>query len=133
MVIDYQRNFRESAGIEGTDPLHDFGILTGVLVDKTVSLTPFAKAIGVDKIDLVNVIVLTGKSLDEAAVFFLKNRIVRIGGTDNAGADFRCEVFRSGIENIIRSVLALVAAVHDNPERKFHAAVENAAEQTVEP
>ena len=132
VVIDYERHLGEGAGIEGTDPLHNLGILGGVLVNEAMALSPLAKSVCVYEVNFVDVVVFPGHGFDEAGVFFLENGVVRVGGANLTGAHLGGEVLGSGVKHIIRGVLSLVPAVHHNAEGKLHAPVQDRLEKAVD-
>ena len=74
-----------------------------------------------------------GKGMDELCIFFLEYRVIRIWGFDLLVPDLCRKIICTGIDDIHRSVLSLVAAVHNNTEGYAQALVKDRLEKTVEP
>ena len=133
MVVDYKGNICELLRIQVGNPFKHRDLISLVLVYHRMCLSPFSKSISIYEIDLIAVVETSGKGMDELCIFFLEYRVIRIWGFDLLVPDLCRKIICTGIDDIHRSVLSLVAAVHNNTEGYAQALVKDRLEKTVEP
>ena len=108
VIVDHQRHFREMTCIQRCNPLHYLKLISIVSINHSVRLSPFTQSVTVNKIYLIGVIVLAGKSLDKLSIVLLEHLVIRIRTLIVC-----CIIpFTAFIEYELRSILFLVAPIH---------------------
>ena len=131
VVVDYERNARESLGVKGGNPVEHLLLLAVVAVDKAVCLAPLSESESVDEVNLVGVVELGSQRLEELGILLLEHGVVGIR-RPVLGVAGVLKALCSGFLDVERRVLPLVAAVNNYAEGQLHAPVSGAFQQAVE-